>query len=405
MTIDEGSRLVGWKAIAAYLGKDVRTVLRWERERGLPIHRPPGRRGQSVYALRDELDRWLLTPRPVVGERAQPVTSRQAAAAPQRLQVHHLWLAAAFMLTVGVIVYAGWPRPAIARIAVEGRAVLAFDSDGREIWAHPIAGDSVTLSGDNGVGRNVYIGDVDGDSTAEALVSILVTTSSPNSVSARLLCFETNGRLRWSREIDDALELDGGRFTAPWPVTDLMVFGDERKTIAAAAHHLTWWPSMVLTLDAATGTPRTRYVHRGWIMRVDVTADSKHVVAAGINNPQEAQAVMVLDSNTLEERFYALLPRPDASAAIQEPLDRQHYWISQTGPPTIRFGHSRSHAPVPETIVELADDLRGLRASQSDSYWAWHRRLEREGRLDHAVRQCPERSAPPFEIRPHHVSQ
>ena len=34
-----GRRLDSWKEIAAYLGRDVRTVQRWERREGLPIHR------------------------------------------------------------------------------------------------------------------------------------------------------------------------------------------------------------------------------------------------------------------------------------------------------------------------------------------------------------------------------
>ena len=48
-----------WKEIAAHLGKGVRTVQRWERELGLPIHRPlPGKK-HIVIAYPDELDRWI----------------------------------------------------------------------------------------------------------------------------------------------------------------------------------------------------------------------------------------------------------------------------------------------------------------------------------------------------------
>ena len=32
-------RLDSWKVIAAYLGRGVRTVQRWERDEGLPVHR------------------------------------------------------------------------------------------------------------------------------------------------------------------------------------------------------------------------------------------------------------------------------------------------------------------------------------------------------------------------------
>lgn len=57
--IDRGVRLVGWKDIAAYLGKTDRTVKRWGRERGLPVHRVPGTAKTSVYAYANEVDRWL----------------------------------------------------------------------------------------------------------------------------------------------------------------------------------------------------------------------------------------------------------------------------------------------------------------------------------------------------------
>ena len=56
---DAAPRLVGWKDIATYLGKADRTVKRWGRERGLPVHRVPGAAKTSVYAYPAELDRWL----------------------------------------------------------------------------------------------------------------------------------------------------------------------------------------------------------------------------------------------------------------------------------------------------------------------------------------------------------
>jgi TolB-like protein len=51
-------RLESWKAIARYLDRDVRSVQRWEHERGLPVHRTPGQKG-SVFAYESELDTWL----------------------------------------------------------------------------------------------------------------------------------------------------------------------------------------------------------------------------------------------------------------------------------------------------------------------------------------------------------
>jgi len=52
------SRLDSWKEIAAYLGRGIRTVQRWEREEGLPVHRLLHEKRGSIYARRDELTAW-----------------------------------------------------------------------------------------------------------------------------------------------------------------------------------------------------------------------------------------------------------------------------------------------------------------------------------------------------------
>jgi Tol biopolymer transport system component len=54
-------RLDSWKEIAAYLNRDVRTVIRWERK-GLPVHRVPGGKRQAVFAYPAEIEAWLSGP-------------------------------------------------------------------------------------------------------------------------------------------------------------------------------------------------------------------------------------------------------------------------------------------------------------------------------------------------------
>src|SRR6266478_5859923 len=51
-------RLDSWKEIAAYLGREVRTVQLWEKNEGLPVHRHQHARLGSVYAFKSELDAW-----------------------------------------------------------------------------------------------------------------------------------------------------------------------------------------------------------------------------------------------------------------------------------------------------------------------------------------------------------
>ncbi len=51
-------RLDSWKEVAAYLKRGARTVQRWEREKGLPVHRLRPDRLGSVFAFKSELDAW-----------------------------------------------------------------------------------------------------------------------------------------------------------------------------------------------------------------------------------------------------------------------------------------------------------------------------------------------------------
>ena len=61
MPIDSANsgRIDSWKGISAYLGRDVSTVIRWEKEKGFPVHRIPGGKRQGVFAYRQELDQWM----------------------------------------------------------------------------------------------------------------------------------------------------------------------------------------------------------------------------------------------------------------------------------------------------------------------------------------------------------
>jgi TolB-like protein/tetratricopeptide (TPR) repeat protein len=61
----QGRRLESWKEIAAYLGRDVTTVRRWEKGEGLPVHRHVHHKLGSVYAYTAELDAWRSKRAPV----------------------------------------------------------------------------------------------------------------------------------------------------------------------------------------------------------------------------------------------------------------------------------------------------------------------------------------------------
>lgn len=57
--INQSEILSGWKEVANYLGKGVRTVQRYERLFGLPVRRPANKPWGSVVATKGELDAWV----------------------------------------------------------------------------------------------------------------------------------------------------------------------------------------------------------------------------------------------------------------------------------------------------------------------------------------------------------
>jgi len=117
----DNRRIDSWKEIAAFFGRDERTVKRWEKERGLPVHRLPGERG-GVFAYTAELTRWLNSTgngsaagsnpsearppsTPAIPLQAQPATVPPETARPAPLSLRALLLAAAILVILGLSFY------------------------------------------------------------------------------------------------------------------------------------------------------------------------------------------------------------------------------------------------------------------------------------------------------------
>jgi tetratricopeptide (TPR) repeat protein len=75
--IDAGKserRLESWKKIAGFFERDEKTVRRWEKDLGLPVHRLPGLSKGRVYAFPEELSTWSKRPRGLEAENvAEPL--------------------------------------------------------------------------------------------------------------------------------------------------------------------------------------------------------------------------------------------------------------------------------------------------------------------------------------------
>lgn len=147
MANETAIRLQGWKAIAAFFGRDRSTVARWTRERNLPVHFLPGGKQKSVFAFEHELAAWAM--RNVDAGVAEPGQEATLVAAPQdepiAAQPHRLRASArkrtalwgagigATTLLLGLAVHVAAPfaRP----VPLASPAVMADYVAARDAWA------------------------------------------------------------------------------------------------------------------------------------------------------------------------------------------------------------------------------------------------------------------------------
>jgi Tol biopolymer transport system component len=135
-------RLESWKEIAGYLGKGVRTVVRWEKSESLPVHRHRHERRPSVFAYRSELDAWWQS-RGASLELQQPT-------APANTRIAWFWWAALLpVLAVGLWVLRSVPHHAASGVPLQVNPLTAypgaqftpnFAPDGTRFafaWDHP----------------------------------------------------------------------------------------------------------------------------------------------------------------------------------------------------------------------------------------------------------------------------
>ena len=112
---EQGRRLDSWKEIADYLGRDVRTVIRWEKDKGLPVRRLPGGKRQSVFAFAAEIDAWLRQHDEALNTSGPPsaladdlIPSSADSGADSGTRKRHFFVAIVSVGTLALLVFLAW---------------------------------------------------------------------------------------------------------------------------------------------------------------------------------------------------------------------------------------------------------------------------------------------------------
>lgn len=234
--------LTSWKAIAAVFGRDVRTVQRWEKEEGLPVHRHLHRHRPTVWADREELDAWwkqrgsMLPDTEPAGPAEAETTSEFAetpnAERPGRRPVLRYAAIGALALTLAAAGSISPGRshgipyePVISIIGsipaastIEVRAFSDLNADGADdIVVHPAASNEVriylgphqqpaqepdvriTVPGQRHV-QATPVGDVDGDGLRDLIVSVMY--GEPETYHGTGPSYLLRGRKQWPLHVE-----------------------------------------------------------------------------------------------------------------------------------------------------------------------------------------------------------
>jgi hypothetical protein len=375
-------RLDSWKAIAAYLQRDIATARRWE-SRGLPVRRIAGGRGRSVFAYANEIDAWLGT---------APEAQAQAPA-PATPVPPPMWsrVAAAIAL-VAIVSVAAWQvltarvSPGDLRVTVGRDAVVAFDAAGKERWRHVFPASWLTFPLD---GRAVVV-------TGErvyAATAHKVRASDELGGSGELLQFDLDGKLRHSFSFADHVMFAGKPFGPPWAITAFAV--DERdgsRRIAVAAHHYIWSPSLVTILDEQWQR-RGTFLHDGWIESVNWISRERLLVG-GFSEQHNGGMIGVLDADALDAPLKMIaMPRSELNKAAVARFNRA---LVQLLPDRILVRTVEVATPdlAADALYDFNTALELTAASFSSQYWETHRALEQQGKLNHSRERCPYRDGP-----------
>lgn len=330
----DGNRLDSWKEIAAHLGRDERTVRRWEKEKGLPVHRVPGGERKAVFAYPVEIDAWLHKPDSLngvssLGEAVPrelfpvgpiPEESRAtdfpAIQSPISTATHtgssSWWRKPVFTLrraTFAVVLLALFgvmafsmilinARPVadrLDRVNFSGNSLQAWSPEGELLWTYsfhqPLNAEESKRS------DRILIADSGEAGEKQVLVMVpFLLPEQPNSPSDAAIALSSSDKLVWRHDFTDTFQFAGNRYGPPWYLGAALVTHEGLDSyVWSAADSQFWSPSTLIKLDH-DGHPVGEFVNWGHIHVLSQfrSAQGSFILAGGINNQCNCAMLAVL---------------------------------------------------------------------------------------------------------------
>lgn len=415
MTNDPQSRLDSWKEIAEYLGRDVRTVIRWEKVKKLPVRRVPGGKRRAVFAYTEEVDSWLAE------GQGSSVGWPEAHTHESHAQLRELfrWTVPVVLavLVVGLALVpmlhsrGGKLTPRLATVVQKGNKLVAFNEQGDVSWGLDLLSPPRKLLASKVIPKTFVAAHHE-----RVLVSLRTKPEEMHAKSDEVQLLSNTGKRIWRLVPHSRFHFGDLEAGPPWEFQDWSVVNARRGfmvAVAVAQHRQS--QSMILLADSR-GKVAGRYVHNGRIttLRTLRRNAATLLLAGGASHSANSAALLVLDVNHLDGSTpepadstyscddcahglplrYFTFPRSEINrVAGSVPSRVREIEIGRNGievhtVEAVLFGDSA------EAIYEFSADLELKSASFTKNYWHIHRELELAGKLSHSKDSCPDRFGP-----------
>jgi hypothetical protein len=334
------AQLNGWKEIAAYVGRSVRTVQRWEKDFGLPVRRFGLSRPESVFALPREIDAWFLTSQGLSarsgaasaepaggqadpGARAADETDERRPSPSDSRRLSQLAMGVLVVAAVATLGWAAWQSwrpgrpadqppapaatasPAPAEWHVDLDTLVVSDARGTVLWKYRFTRDLMQESykGSEAAPSTQFTGiaDLDGDGFRE--VWFIANFAGPWSpVNTALYVFEHDGRLRWTYQPSLSVRFGRETFGPSWFVTRVFVTADPDggpgRALWGVLYDSALFPSALQRLDPRTGKPLSVFWSNGYVvtLALDLEGNRRRLILGSCNNEHKAASLVVLDA-------------------------------------------------------------------------------------------------------------
>lgn len=299
-----------WKEIAHYVGQNIRTCQRWEKDLGFPVHRLDNYQNSRVFAYKEEIDNWLKDKLNIQGiNRKHQIsfTLKQS----RLIIISIIIIFAATAILASILLNSSSPP---VDFKISNSKLIVLNEQREKLWEYDTGIDdleSESLYKTSFQKKKFHEGayflpliafeDIDKNGSKETLFIVQPTI---NALEKKLICFSEEGIPLWHFKPSEYREKECANLHSKIGFGLEDIDDDGSYEIILLDSPILDCPSHVVLLDHK-GVIIAHYKHAGHIrdyVCFDMNHDGiKEIILAGDSTEWQSQACAVLDFSDMKE--------------------------------------------------------------------------------------------------------